>query len=93
MHRCSKSPTLVVTRDRTIGIGPSKLNTMSWEEACKISRDYAIAGIETITALPREGRSKPLRFIYMSGSNAERDQTKKPWILGDFCLMRVRCSN
>ncbi|KIX02556.1 uncharacterized protein Z518_08497 [Rhinocladiella mackenziei CBS 650.93] len=72
----------------TIAIVPSKLKTISWEQACKISRDYAIKGIETISQLPREGKTKPLRFIYMSGSHAERNQSKKPLILGDYRLMR-----
>ncbi|VUC29976.1 unnamed protein product [Clonostachys rosea] len=72
----------------TIAISPSKLKTVTWEETCTISRDYAIKGIETITHLPREGKAQPLRFIYMSGSNAERDQTKKPLLMGDYLLMR-----
>jgi hypothetical protein len=63
---------------------------MSWEQACKISRDYAIAGIQNISPLPRDSNAKPLRFIYMSGTKAERDQTKKPFLLREYCLMRVR---
>ncbi|KAM0234655.1 hypothetical protein ACHAP5_010007, partial [Fusarium lateritium] len=31
---------------------------------------------------------EPLRFIYVSGCNAERDPSKKPWFLGDYCLLR-----
>lgn len=38
------------------------------------------------------GVARPFRFLYMSGANAERDQTKKPWLLGDYSLMRVRYS-
>ncbi|KFA69545.1 hypothetical protein S40285_07275 [Stachybotrys chlorohalonatus IBT 40285] len=71
----------------TIGISPAKLKSMSWEQACKISRDYAIAGIQNISPLPRDN-TKPLRFIYMSGTKAERDQTKKPLLLREYCLMR-----
>jgi hypothetical protein len=63
--------------------------SLPWEQVCKISRDYAMTGIETISQLPRDGASKPLRFIYMSGSNSERDQNKKPWVYGAYCLMRV----
>ncbi|CAG9991783.1 unnamed protein product [Clonostachys byssicola] len=72
----------------TIAISPSKLSTVTWEEACVISRDYAVKGIDTITQLPRDGKTEPLRFIYMSGSNAVRDQTKKPLLMGDYLLMR-----
>ncbi|CAH0021526.1 unnamed protein product [Clonostachys rhizophaga] len=72
----------------TIAISPSKLSTVTWEDACIISRDYAVKGIETITQLPRHGKTQPLRFISMSGSNAVRDQTKKPLLMGDYLLMR-----
>ncbi|KAK7754646.1 hypothetical protein SLS62_003430 [Diatrype stigma] len=34
-----------------------------------------------------------LARIYMSGSNAQRDQSKKPLILGDYCLMRGDAEN
>ncbi|ELR09269.1 hypothetical protein GMDG_03839 [Pseudogymnoascus destructans 20631-21] len=45
-------------------------------------------GIETIAQLPHGSASKPLRFIYTSGAKAQRDQSQKPWILGDYTLMR-----
>lgn len=76
--------------DRTIAVTPSQLKTTPWKHTVKVSRDFAIRGIETIAQLPRNGTAKnPFRFIYMSGNNAERDQTKKPMILGDYCLLRV----
>uniref|UniRef100_A0A8H7NJK5 NAD(P)-binding domain-containing protein n=1 Tax=Bionectria ochroleuca TaxID=29856 RepID=A0A8H7NJK5_BIOOC len=71
-----------------IAISPSKLSTFTWEEACIISRDYAVKGIETTTQLPRHGKTQPLRFIYMNGSNAVRDHTKKPLLMGNYLLMR-----
>ncbi|KAK6064201.1 hypothetical protein SCUP515_11946 [Seiridium cupressi] len=74
--------------DRTIAVSPSKLKSVTWEQTCKISRDYAIKGIDVISHLPRKEKTKPLRFIYTSRANAERDQSKKPLILGDYCLMR-----
>ncbi|PHH89655.1 hypothetical protein CDD83_5573 [Cordyceps sp. RAO-2017] len=72
----------------TIAVTPSQLRSMSWEQACKICRDFALAGVDTISQLPRADAGKPLRFIYISGSNAVRDPAKKPWILGDYCVMR-----
>ncbi|KAJ8099000.1 putative nucleoside-diphosphate-sugar epimerase protein [Lipomyces tetrasporus] len=33
-------------------------------------------------------RRQAVRFIYTSGANGERDPSKKPWVLGDYCLMR-----
>lgn len=74
---------------RTIAITPSNIKNIGWEETCKISRDYALKGIETISQLPRGDAKKPLRFIYLSGVNAERDQSKRPWLLADYGLMRV----
>ncbi|PQE27689.1 nucleoside-diphosphate-sugar epimerase protein [Rutstroemia sp. NJR-2017a BBW] len=73
---------------RLIAITPSQLNTMSPEEARKICFDYTVSGLKTITKLPRNTATKPFRFLYVSGANAERDQTKKPWLIGDYCLMR-----
>lgn len=72
-----------------IAVTPSKLNTMPFEEVRKICLYYTVTGFETICKLPRDSTSKPFRFIYVSGANAERDQSKKPWILGNYSLMRV----
>lgn len=58
---------------------------MPFSEARKICLDYTVTGIETISPIA----SKPFRFLYTSGVAAERDQTKKPWLLGDYSLMRV----
>ncbi|KAK9784362.1 hypothetical protein AB5N19_03721 [Seiridium cardinale] len=44
----------------TIAISPSKLKSPTWEQTCKISRDYAIKDIDVISHLPREEKTKPL---------------------------------
>lgn len=75
-------------RHRLIATTPAKSNTMPWEDVCRTCLDYTMTGLETLASLPRDGAG-PLRFIYTSGSNAERDAGKKPWILGDYCVMRV----
>ncbi|KAI2462718.1 hypothetical protein F4781DRAFT_438240 [Annulohypoxylon bovei var. microspora] len=73
----------------TIAVTPAQLKTLGWEQACKICRDYAIKGIETITQLPRDdGEKKPFRFVYISGASSVRDPAEKPWVLGDYCVMR-----
>lgn len=74
---------------RLIAITPSQLKTMTLEEARKICLDYTVVGLETIAKLPRVPSSKPFRFVYVSGHKSERDQTKRPWPLTDYCLMRV----
>ncbi|PQE33672.1 hypothetical protein CJF32_00010841 [Rutstroemia sp. NJR-2017a WRK4] len=76
-----------------IAVTPSQLNQMTLDEARKICLDYTVAGIETITKLPRENSAKPFRFLYVSGAKTERDQTKKPWVLGDYRLMRGEAEN
>ncbi|KAI1821672.1 hypothetical protein F4861DRAFT_448990 [Xylaria intraflava] len=72
----------------TIAITPSKSKLVAWEETCKISRDYAVAAIKTMSQLRRDDTSSKFRFIYVSGASAERDKSRKPLILGDYCLMR-----
>lgn len=59
---------------------------MTTEESKTISHDYLVYGLETIA----KTANAPFRFAYISGAKSERDQTKKPLILGEFCLMRVR---
>jgi hypothetical protein len=62
---------------------------MPFEEVQKICLDYTVTGFETMSKLRRLPGQKPLRFIYASGSNTVRDENKRPWILGDYSLMRV----
>ncbi|KAM5349901.1 hypothetical protein ACJ41O_006406 [Fusarium nematophilum] len=71
-----------------LAITPTKSKAMPWEEVRKVCLEYTKTGLDTIAKLPREGVAQPLRFIYISGANAERDATRKPWVLGDYCLMR-----
>ncbi|WP_394830007.1 hypothetical protein LVJ94_26220 [Pendulispora rubella] len=71
-----------------IGVTPSHLKKMPWQEVRKICLDYTVAGLAASAQLPRAPASKPFRFLYVSGANAERDPRKKPWVLGDYCLLR-----
>ncbi|KJZ75230.1 hypothetical protein HIM_05424 [Hirsutella minnesotensis 3608] len=72
----------------TIAVTPSKVGKMQWEQVRRICHDYSMAGLKTISQLPHGGSSTPFRFLYVSGSNAERDPAKKPWVMGDYCLLR-----
>ncbi|GAW14980.1 hypothetical protein ANO14919_043880 [Xylariales sp. No.14919] len=72
----------------TIAVTPSKSKLVAWEEVCKISRDYAVTAIETISQLRHDRPTSRFRFVYISGVAAERDPSKKPLIMGDYCLMR-----
>ncbi|KAH8652609.1 putative nucleoside-diphosphate-sugar epimerase [Tricladium varicosporioides] len=70
----------------TIAVTPSKLKTMSFDEVRRICLDYTVTGIETMS--PLASKVKPFRFIYISGANGERDQDKKPLIMGEYALVR-----
>ncbi|KAM0451104.1 hypothetical protein ACHAPV_010177 [Trichoderma viride] len=76
-----------------MAVTPNKTVTMPWDEVRKICLEYTVAGIETLSKLPRGKEAKPLRFLYVSGANTERDQTKKPWVMGSYCLMRGEVEN
>ncbi|EGR50691.1 uncharacterized protein TRIREDRAFT_105003 [Trichoderma reesei QM6a] len=71
-----------------MAVTPNKSASMPWEEVRKVCLDYTIYGLEELSKAPRNDRSKPLRFVYVSGANAERDPTKKPWLLGEYIIMR-----
>lgn len=58
-----------------------------FEEVSKISKDYAVHGQKLLCEL--RAASKPLKFVYMSGVAGERDQSKRPWLMGKHVLMRV----
>ncbi|KAK3361296.1 hypothetical protein B0T24DRAFT_660570 [Lasiosphaeria ovina] len=75
----------------TIAITPSKPKTAPWETVCKVCRDYAVTGIETMSQL--RGRNsdtdkQPFRFVYISGTASQRDPAQKPRLLGDYSLLR-----
>ncbi|OKL59731.1 hypothetical protein UA08_05038 [Talaromyces atroroseus] len=67
-----------------VAVTPSKSKEMPFERARKICSDFTIAGLKIMTPIS----NKPFRFIYTSGAKTEQDPAKKPWILGDYCLMR-----
>lgn len=70
---------------RLIAITPSKSRAMPFEQVEKICLDYTANGLRTMAAIG----NKPFRFIYTSGAKANRDQTVRPWIMGDYGVLRV----
>jgi hypothetical protein len=81
--------TMILMAIRLLAITPSKSKTYAWEEVRKICVDYVMTGLESVWHQRNTSSTTPFRFVYMSGSNAERDPAKKPMILGDYLLMRV----
>ncbi|EXJ57465.1 hypothetical protein A1O7_07813 [Cladophialophora yegresii CBS 114405] len=79
----------------TLAITPTKAKSMPWDEVVKVCREYTMTGLQAIVEARRRGsaRSTPLRFLYMSGESAERDQTKTPRLMTQYLLMRGETEN
>jgi hypothetical protein len=75
--------------DRTLAITPTKSRSVPWDEVVKVCHDYTMAGLQAICEARGSAKSSPLRFLYMSGMAAERDQTKPPKFMPKYCLLRV----
>ncbi|KAK8128459.1 nucleoside-diphosphate-sugar epimerase [Apiospora sp. TS-2023a] len=75
----------------TIAITPAKMKDTPWDEVVKITRDYALTALHTMTeAQPTTSSSQgPLRFVYMSGHFAPRDRSRVVKALTDFGLAEV----
>ena len=71
---------------RLLAVTPSKSMSMPKAEVRKICYDYTVTGLQTMAAQ----RKGAFRFIYTSGVAATADPAKKPWLMGDYSLMRVR---
>ena len=72
---------------------PSKSKGVPWTEICKVSRDYALTAIKTISAAPRK-EAGPFRFIYLSGHFGQRNKGDVPEVvrangMEELVLMRV----
>lgn len=77
--------------DRTVAVTPSKSRSMDLETVKRICLDYTMLGLETTWEARGEGM-EPLRFVYVSGAAAERDQRRRPGWMPEYSLMRVSFS-
>jgi len=73
---------------RTLAITPLKSLSHKWDEVVRVCQEYPLYGLKAM-AEARGSRTKPFRFMYMSGDGAPRDMSKKPVVLRDYLLMRV----
>ncbi|PTB64365.1 hypothetical protein BBK36DRAFT_1123796 [Trichoderma citrinoviride] len=71
-----------------MAVTPNNSASMPWDEVRKICLDYTIYGLEQLSKASRKDASKPLHFVYVSGAIAQRDPAKKPWMMGDYGLLR-----
>ncbi|KAH6690277.1 hypothetical protein F5X68DRAFT_259753 [Plectosphaerella plurivora] len=74
----------------TVAVTPGKSRAMEAADVKRICHDYTATGLQ---AMYDSGPAKPFRFLYMSGSNAQRDPAKKPFLLGDYSIMRGGVEN
>jgi hypothetical protein len=72
--------------DRTVAVTPTKSKLMDAADVKRVCHDYTVAGLQ---AIYEAGPAKPFRFLYMSGYMSQRDPLKKPFLLGDYAVMRV----
>ena len=83
LHLPSNSP------NRTIAITPSKSTLYPFPEVVRVCQTHTLLTLRTLLA---SNPGTPFRYVYMSGSAAERDQTATPSFKPEYCLMRVRSS-
>ncbi|KAJ9610681.1 hypothetical protein H2200_005458 [Cladophialophora chaetospira] len=77
----------------TLAVTPSKSRSLPWDEVLKTCHDYTMEGLKAIFETRGSGKATPLRFLYMSGVAAERDQTKTPKFMAQYTLMRGETEN
>ncbi|KAF8206153.1 hypothetical protein K438DRAFT_1816669 [Mycena galopus ATCC 62051] len=74
----------------TVAITPAKSKRLPFDEVTRVCQGFTLAGL---SALRDAGVGRPFRYIYMSGSSGERDQSKKPYVLAEYSLMRGETEN
>ncbi|KAF8206152.1 hypothetical protein K438DRAFT_2013944 [Mycena galopus ATCC 62051] len=74
----------------TVAITPIKSKRLPFDEVTRVCQGFTLAGL---SALRDAGVGRPFRYLYMSGSTCERDQSKKPYILAEYSLMRGETEN
>lgn len=64
------------------------MSNFDFDEIKRVCQTCAVAGLKAIceanTASP-----KPTKFVYMSAEGTPQDLTKKPFMMGDYQIMRV----
>jgi hypothetical protein len=70
-----------------VAITPSKSTTYPFDEVTRVCQTSTLAALH---AMHSASVGRPFRFLYMSGTAAERDQSKTPAFKPEYSLMRVR---
>jgi len=77
---------------RTVAITPTKSRGFEFDEVRRVCQEHTLAGLQAMLEARGEGGNQkmpqPFRFMYMSGTAAERDQSKTPSFMPEYTLMR-----
>lgn len=68
---------------------------MDFEAVRRVCQEYTMSGLKALFKAhdyAHDEDAPPFRYLYMSGAGTERDQTKKPSWMPEYCLMRVSIS-
>lgn len=87
--RCSHCATGVLTTSveaRTVAITPFKARSYDFAEVKRVCQDCTLAGLK---AMYDAGPARPFRVVYFSAEGVPRDETQKPFFLGEYRAMRV----
>ncbi|KAH8900017.1 hypothetical protein GQ53DRAFT_776769 [Thozetella sp. PMI_491] len=74
----------------TVAITPARSRTYAWDVVKHVCQTSTLVGLK---AMYEARPAKPFRFLYMSGFNTERDQTKTPSMMPQYSLMRGETEN
>ncbi|KAJ7364349.1 hypothetical protein DFH08DRAFT_680978 [Mycena albidolilacea] len=74
----------------TVALTPSKAKKLPFDEVARVCQTSTL---EALSALRDAGVGRPFRFIYISATAAERDQSKKPSWMPEYFLMRGETEN
>ena len=73
---------------RTVAITPAKSRGLEFDDVRRVCQEYTLVGLRAMFEAHGEGGA-PFRFMYVSGTASERDQSKTPSWMPQYCLMRV----
>ena len=71
---------------RTVAVTPFRSGGFDFAEVKRVCQDCTLAGFK---AIYEAGPARPFRFLYFSAEGTPQDPSKRPFIMGDYQVMRV----
>lgn len=71
---------------RTVAVTPFRSAGFDFAEVKRVCQDCTLAGFKGIY---EAGPARPFRFLYFSAEGTPQDPSQRPFILGDYQVMRV----